>query len=87
MNDIGAGMKLVSKGVGDCHLQEFADLLEKLAVKLGLTPEISWLEDLLTIVIDGVQIEDEIGDACQDYSDGNWVGFGYNVAKLVKTLV
>jgi hypothetical protein len=64
VNDIGAGMKLVAKGVGDCHLQEFADLLAKLAAKLGLVPEISWLEDLLEIMIDGVQIGNEVGDAC-----------------------
>jgi len=29
----------------------------------------------------------EVGNALLDYSDGNWVGFGYNLIKLVKTLL
>merc|ERR1712195_322180 len=84
--DIGHGLKLVAKGVGDCHLQQFADILAKLAAKLGVAPEVSWVEELLSILINGVEIENELGDACIDYSQGNWVGFGYNVAKLAKTL-
>ena len=28
-----------------------------------------------------------MGQACVDYSNGNWVGFGYNIIKLVKTLI
>ena len=43
--------------------------------------------DLLPILIEGKEIEEEIGAACVAYSDGNWVGFGYNIAKLVKTLI
>jgi len=86
IRDMGYGLKDVAKGVSDCHLQELADILAQLAAKLELTPEISWLEEFLKIVIDGVEIENEIGDACLDYSQGNWVGFGYNLAKLVKTL-
>ena len=79
-------MKLIAKGVGDCHLQQFADILAKLAAKLGIAPEVSWVEELLSTLINGVEIQDELGDACIDCSQGNWVGFGYNVAKLVKTL-
>jgi hypothetical protein len=56
-------------------------------VKLGLVPEVSFIEEVLHILIDGVQIENEIGDACEDYADQNWPGFGYNLAKLVETLV
>jgi hypothetical protein len=83
----GNGMKQVAKAVTDCHLEEFAELLTELAVKLGIVPEVGWLEELLHILIEGVHIENEVGDACVDYGDGNWVGFGYNVAKLVKTLL
>lgn len=50
-------------------------------------PEVGWLEELLHILIEGVHIEQEVGDACVDYGDGNWAGFGYNIAKLVKTLL
>jgi hypothetical protein len=87
INDIGLGLHLIAKGVGDCHLQELATLVADLAIKLGLVPEVSFFEELLKILIDGVEIENEVGDACQDYASGNWVGFGYNVAKLVKTLL
>jgi len=85
--DLGKGFTAVSNSVGDCHMQEFADLLEKLAVKLGVAPEISWIEQILHILINGVEIEKEVGAACTDYSEGNWVGFGFELAKLIKTLV
>jgi len=83
----GEGMKKIADAVTDCHLEEFAELLTQLAVKLGIVPEVGWLEELLHILIEGVHIEEEVGDACVDYGDGNWAGFGYNIAKLVKTLL
>lgn len=85
--DIGHGMLDVAAGVKDCHLAQLAAVLEKLAIKLGVAPEIAWVEEALRILIEGVQIEQEIGSACLDYSEHNWVGFGYNVARLVETLV
>lgn len=84
---LGDGFKKIAAGVSDCHLQEFADLLEKLAVKLGVAPEISFIEELLHIIINGVKIEEEIGSACDDFSKDNWPGFGFNLAKLIKTLL
>ncbi len=87
IKDLGDGFTQIANSVTDCHMQELADLLEKLAVKLGIEPEISWLEEILHILIEGVNIEKEIGAACTDYGEGNWVGFGYNLAKLIKTLV
>lgn len=56
-------------------------------MKLGIAPDVQFIEDVLKILIDGVEIEQEIGSACLDYSEGSWVGFGYNLAKLVKTLI
>ena len=85
--DIGHGMLDVAAGVSDCHLAELAAVLEKLAVKLSVAPEIAWVEEALRILIEGVHIEQQIGSACLDYSEQNWAGFGYNVAKLVETLV
>jgi hypothetical protein len=87
LGDIGHGLKDVASGVSDCHLAQLAQILEELAAKLGIAPEVTWIEELLKILIDGVQIENELGDACLDFSQGNWVGFGYNIAKLVKTLI
>jgi len=87
VKSVGLGVQLVANAVSDCHLQEFANLLASLAAKLGIAPEISFLEEILHILIEGVHIEDEVSAACADYSSDNWVGFGFNVAKLLKTLL
>jgi len=84
---LGQGMQEVSKGVGDCHVEEFADILARLAAKLGIAPEVSWIEEVLHIVINGVKIENEVGTALVDWSNRNWPGFGYNIALLIKTLL
>jgi hypothetical protein len=87
IRDIGFGFEDIAKSVSDCHLQELSEILASLAAKLGLTPEIQFLEDVLKILINGVEIENEIGSACVDWSNDNWVGFGYNVIALVKHLL
>merc|ERR1711924_398537 len=87
IRDIGYGFEDIAKSVSDCHLQELAVILGDLAAKLGLAPEVQLLEDVLRILIDGVEIENEIGAACVDWSDDNWVGFGYNIIQLVKHLL
>jgi len=87
IREIGYGLVDVSKGVSDCHLAELASVIAQLATKLGIAPEVAWVEEALRILIDGVEIEQEVGQACVDYSNGNWVGFGYNIIKLVKTLI
>jgi len=84
---LGDGMQLVSKGVGDCHVEEFADILARLAAKLGIVPEVSWIEEALHILINGVKIEEEVGNALVDWSNRNWPGFGYNAAMLTKSLL
>merc|ERR1711871_853480 len=84
---LGDGMHDIARGVKDCHLQEFADLLAKLATKLGIVPEITWIEEILHIIINGVKIEKEIGDACDAFNHENWPAVGYNVARLTKTLL
>jgi len=83
----GDGFHKISAAVGDCHLQEFAELLEKLATKLGIAPEISLVEELLHVLIEGKKIEDEIGDACDSFASKNYPGFGFNLARLIKTLL
>lgn len=83
----GDGFKKISAGVQDCHLQEFAELLEKLAVKLGIAPEIKFFEELLHILINGVKIEEEIGNACTAFANNNYPSFGFNLARLIKTLL
>jgi len=87
IQDMGYGLQDVAKGAVDCHLGELATILGALGVKLGIAPEITWLEKLLSIIINGVHIENELGAACLDYGAGNWVGFGYNLARLTRTLL
>ena len=84
---LGEGIEMVSQGVGACDLVEFADILAELAAKLGIAPEVSWIEEGLHLLINGVRIEQEVGSAMVDWSNRNWPGFGYNIAALVKTLV
>lgn len=84
---LGEGVLSISKGVGDCDIVEFAEILAKLAAKLGIEPEVSWLEEVLHILINGVKIEQEVETALVDWSNRNWPGFGYNVAMLIKTLL
>jgi len=84
---IGYGLQDIAKGTSDCHLAQFADLLARFAAKMGIAPEVVWAEESLHILIEGVNIEQELGTACLDYSDGNWVRFGYNLVKLIRTLL
>jgi len=87
VGDIGKGIEDLAHSVSDCHLEDLLDILTKLATKLGTKPEIEVVEEILKILIDGVQIEEEIASALEDYADQNWAGFGYNLIKLIKTLL
>jgi hypothetical protein len=87
IKDVGFGLQDVAKGVSACHIDELAELLGELAAKLGLVPEIGWIQEVLHILVNGVHIEQELGDACVDFGNKNYVGFGYNIAKLIRTLV
>ena len=57
IKNIGYGLLDVSHGVSDCQLQALADILAQLAVKLGVAPEVQWVEEVLHILIKGVEIE------------------------------
>ena len=83
----GVAMKDVAQGVGLCHLPELAIMLGKLGTKMTLTPVVGWLEELLHILIESKHIEQEIGDACIAFSSHNYPGFGFNLARLIKTLL
>jgi len=85
MADLGKGFDVVAKTVQDCHLAELAAVLGGLAAKFTATPEFTWLQSFLKIVIDGVEVEKEIAAALTAFGRQNWPGFAYNVVKLVKT--
>ena len=86
VKDIGKGLEDIAKGVDDCHLDEFAELLTKLAAELAV-PEVSWVAEVLHILVHGAEIVEEVGKACEDFGDENWVRFGFDIAKLVKVLL
>merc|ERR1712166_694432 len=87
IQDLGYALESIASGVKDCHLADLAEILAKLATELGIEPEVKWVEGVLKILIDGVEIENEIGTACIDYSEDNWIGFGYNIIELIKNLL
>ncbi|GMH63759.1 hypothetical protein TrLO_g576 [Triparma laevis f. longispina] len=86
VKDIGKGLEDIARGVEDCHLEDFADLLTKLAAELAV-PEVSWIAEVLHILVHSVEIVDDIGLACEDFGDENWVRFGFDIAKLIKVLL
>jgi hypothetical protein len=86
VNDLGKAIEAFSHIVGDCHMQELAIIIEKLAEQLGIAPEVAWIEDVIKIMIDGVEIEQDVAAACEDYAVQDWPGVGYNVIKLAKIL-
>lgn len=87
VHEFGVAMKDVAQGVGQCHLPELAIMLGKLGTKMTLSPVVGWLEELLHILIESKHIEQEIGDACLAFSSHNYPGFGFNLARLIKTLL
>lgn len=84
---LGDGLHTLADAVGRCHLQELAEIIEKLAVQFGLQPEIGWIDTVLQILINGVDVIEEVSDACEDFVARNWPGFGYNLIKLIEKLV
>jgi hypothetical protein len=84
---IGHGLDCLAAATADCHLQQFSDLIAALAARFALVPEVGWLEAILHILINGVHIEKELSSALIDFSQDNWVGFGWEVASLIKTLL
>lgn len=84
---VGDGFGALAKSVTDCHMTRIADFMAVLGTKLGISPEVSIFLEILHIVINGVHIEEEIHQACTCFADSNWPCMGYNLMKLVKTLV
>ena len=87
VGEVGNAFALMASAVGDCHVEELAKILAAVAAKLGASPEVEIVEEVLKIIIEGVEVENEVALACKDYSESNWVGFGYNLAKLLKMLL
>lgn len=87
VRSLGKGVQKVGAGVQACHLAALADILARLAVKLGVAPELAWLEEALHVLVEGVRIDEEVGGALVDWANKDWPGFGYQVVSLVETLL
>jgi len=86
VKDLGNALWAFSNVVSDCHMAELAQIIAELAAKLGIVPEVAWVEEVIKILIEGVPIEQEVAHACQDWAANDWPGVGYNVIKLIKSL-
>merc|ERR1712137_1251245 len=84
VRDLGFGLADIADGVEDCHLEEFLQIIEALAAKLGMAPEIQIVETMVKILIEGREIEAEVADVCSDYATDNWPALGYDLIKLSK---
>jgi hypothetical protein len=87
VHSLGEGMQQLATSISDCHLEDLMDIVESLAAKLGVTADVTVIEEVLKILIEGVPIEEEIATALEDYGSKNWPGVGYSLIKLVKSLV
>ncbi len=86
VKDIGKGLEDVAAGIHDCHLEELADILTKLAAELAV-PEVSWIAEVLHIIVNGAEIVEDVGEACEAFGDERWASFGYDIAKLIKIVL
>lgn len=87
---VGAASKDIAKAVADCHLQELVDILEKVAVKLGIDPEVSLIEEVLHMHPDRRREDRERNRRrVRGLRTAQLPGFGYrynlNLAKLTMT--
>merc|ERR1711881_80204 len=86
IKDIGLGLEDIAAGVSDCHLDELADLLTKLAAELAF-PEVSWIAEVLHIIVNGAEIVEDVGLACEAFGEEKWVTFGYDLVKLAEVVL
>merc|ERR1711990_271407 len=85
---LGDGIKQVESGLQDCsHLESDWEKLETM-VAVFTGPEAFAFHTGKDLLVNGVDIFHEIGDAVTDYEDGNWSGFGKNVGEAAaKTFI
>ena len=76
----------LAHSVSACHAPEIAKIAVELAAKLGF-PVVGWLETVFAVVFNGAQVYDDIFNAVVDYENKNYIGLGYEVAKLAIVVV
>merc|ERR1712107_423428 len=84
IGDIGVGLHALASSVSDCHMEELADIIRKLAVELGVSPMVFWAESLLHILIRGPDIVNDFAGALTSYGQHNFAGFGFYLIKLIE---
>jgi len=86
MLHISTGLKALSDSVGACHLQELSTILGELAAKLGIAPHVAFVEGILKLRINGVEIVDDVAAAFASFANKRWADFGYGVVQLIDKL-
>ncbi|KAG9394542.1 hypothetical protein J8273_4216 [Carpediemonas membranifera] len=86
VKDIAHAMDEFKALVGDCQLEELADLILQLVGDLT-GASVSWWEKLVKIVIHGIDIADDVIDLVEDVESSNVFGSGIDIAKLIKILL
>jgi len=87
VGDIGKGFSSLADSVSDCHMEELTTVLAALGDKFSSKPFVAVIEEILKIIVKGVPVEREIAAALEDFGANNWPGFGYNLIKVMKTLL
>eukprot|EP01027_Heterolobosea_sp_BB2_P020520 GEZU01029275.1.p1 GENE.GEZU01029275.1~~GEZU01029275.1.p1 ORF type:complete len:892 (-),score=374.14 GEZU01029275.1:181-2856(-) len=75
----------VSQAVGDCQLQEVAQLIDQEAQHLA-GGNVQWLNNAVQILIDGANVYDDIYSAVQDFESGNYAGAGNSIGNLLSMI-
>eukprot|EP01028_Stygiella_incarcerata_P012108 TRINITY_DN7281_c0_g1_i1.p1 TRINITY_DN7281_c0_g1~~TRINITY_DN7281_c0_g1_i1.p1 ORF type:complete len:881 (-),score=238.83 TRINITY_DN7281_c0_g1_i1:139-2781(-) len=86
LHDLAEGLHEFAEGVDDCKVAQVAEIIEKLAEKLGLG-EFYWLEEAVKIIIDGADIYDDVYNSVEAWESRDFVVFGFDLAKLVIKLI
>eukprot|EP00933_Yihiella_yeosuensis_P033295 TRINITY_DN2702_c0_g2_i2.p1 TRINITY_DN2702_c0_g2~~TRINITY_DN2702_c0_g2_i2.p1 ORF type:complete len:854 (-),score=217.97 TRINITY_DN2702_c0_g2_i2:36-2597(-) len=86
MHLIGHGLNDLASSIQDCHMADLANLLSMLGAKFGMAPKIQWLGKLIKVMMDGVNVEKELADALESFSEKNWPEFGYSLVKILKEI-
>jgi hypothetical protein len=76
-----------SSAIADCHAEEIAQVLSKLAAILGAPAGIGWLDEGFKIVVDAAEVSNDVYDALLFVKQDDYFMAGYEIAKLAVVLV
>lgn len=87
IKDVAAALSALSSAITDCHAEEIAQVLSKLAAILGAPAGIGWLDEGFKIVVDAAEVSNDVYDALLFVKQDDYFMAGYEIAKLAVVLV